>query len=1082
VGLSLERKFGAGLVLLMAISLFLGGMVYGSLVKNIEDHRLVNHSQLVLRELGILLGETIDLETGVRGFVITGQDRHLVPFERALLMTGPTVRRLEGLLADYPDQRQRIAALRPLIEAQRTLLEEAIAARRDKALSPGRGSQLADRGKDVMDKIRAQIAETEASARQRLEGRAVQAAHSARTTTGSIWAAMVVNLAILGLLFRQVASEMAQRRATEASLRQSEQRFRGAFDSAAFGMAIISLDGFWLDVNLALCKTLGHTESELINSSLEAIFDPSDFQKERELQASLLSGAIPYYQLELRFRRKEPQDRWARISVALEHDLDERPLHLIAQVEDITAQRQAELFQTQAAIVQSSDDAIISKSLDGEILSWNPGAERMYGYSAMEVLGQPVSILIPHDAVDELPAIMNRLRRGERIEQYETVRRGKDGRLLNVELSVSPLLDASGKIAGAAAVARDITDRKQMEEAVRESEERFRIAFEYTNVAMVITDINHRFVRVNAAFARLFGYSETEMLRMSMGEVTHPEDLAESYARREALKVGEIPYFQMEKRYLHSDGNVFWGLANVSLARDASGRLQYYVGQVQDISGRKRAEAERDSLLERLRVQIERLPLGSFLGGPDFRFLHWNPAAERMFGFRNEEVVGRHPFEVIVPLSVQPSVQRIFDRLMAGDMEAHGSCENVTKDGRTVICRWHNTPLLRPDGTFEGVLSVAEDITEQQRAEEAVRDRAARLRAIVETAVDGIVTIDAQGLIDSFNPAAERLFGYEPDEVIGQNVSVLMPAPYHEEHDGYLCHYLRTGEKKIIGSGREVVGRRNDGSTFPLELAVSEMRVGGRRMFTGIVRDISERKRAQLLLERHAEELARSNAELEQFAHVASHDLQEPLRMVASYLELLGERYKGQLDDKADTYIGYAVDGAARMKVLIRDLLLFSRVGTKGRPLEPMESRAALDEAISNLGLAIREKAAAVTHGPLPPILGDPTQLPQLFQNLIGNALKFCEAGPPQVHVTADRDGGQWVFAVRDNGIGIAPQHSQRIFQIFQRLHGRKEYPGTGMGLAICKKVVERHGGRIWVVSQPGEGSTFCFTLPARGV
>ena len=280
----------------------------------------------------------------------------------------------------------------------------------------------------------------------------------------------------------------------------------------------------------------------------------------------------------------------------------------------------------------------------------------------------------------------------------------------------------------------------------------------------------------------------------------------------------------------------------------------------------------------------------------------------------------------------------------------------------------------------------------------------------------------------------------------------------------------------------ETVIRRKDGRLLNVSVSISPLVDAAGKVMgaAGIARDITERKRAAALLKRHAEELARSNAELEQFAYVASHDLQEPLRMVASFLELLAERYKGRLDEKADKYINYAVDGAARMKTLIDGLLRYSRVTTQARRLEEMEARTALDEAMANLGRAIAEKGAVVTHDDLPTVLADPIQFVQLFQNLIGNALKFCD-GTPRVHVAAERTGEEWVFSVRDNGIGIAPEYRERIFQIFQRLHGRDKYPGTGMGLAICKRVVERHGGRIWVESRPGQGSTFLFTLPVIG-
>ena len=226
--------------------------------------------------------------------------------------------------------------------------------------------------------------------------------------------------------------------------------------------------------------------------------------------------------------------------------------------------------------------------------------------------------------------------------------------------------------------------------------------------------------------------------------------------------------------------------------------------------------------------------------------------------------------------------------------------------------------------------------------------------------------------------------------------------------------------------------------------------------------------------------LQRSNTELEQLAYVASHDMQEPLRMVASYLQLVAQRYQGRLDADADEFIGYAVDGAKRMQALINDLLAYSRLGTKARPFEPSDCNAIVETAIAQLRLAIEDSGARITHGSLPTVMGDATQLLQLFQNLLSNAIKFRRDVPPVVHVDAQPWDAAWRFSVHDNGIGIAAEYFERIFVLFQRLHGRGEYPGTGIGLAICKKVVERHGGSIAVQSQPGEGSTFSFTLPRR--
>jgi signal transduction histidine kinase len=287
----------------------------------------------------------------------------------------------------------------------------------------------------------------------------------------------------------------------------------------------------------------------------------------------------------------------------------------------------------------------------------------------------------------------------------------------------------------------------------------------------------------------------------------------------------------------------------------------------------------------------------------------------------------------------------------------------------------------------------------------------------------------------------------------------------------YLFEYAREKHQEELRSAQ------ND-----LEKQVEERTLALREAIQSLQNEIAERRRAEAALEKKTVELGRSNRDLEQFAYVASHDLQEPLRMVTSYVQLLTRRYQGKLDSDADEFIRFAEDGAVRMWKLINDLLAYSRAGTQGKELEPTDCETALHQSLDNLKMAIEENGVIVTRDPLPTVMADHPQLIQLFQNLIGNAIKFRGDEPPRVHVSASRNGNGWIFSVRDNGIGIAPEYAKRIFIIFQRLHSREKYAGTGIGLAICQKIVERHGGRIWVESELGKGATFYFTLAGSNV
>ncbi|MFW6162780.1 MAG: ATP-binding protein, partial [Planctomycetota bacterium] len=552
--------------------------------------------------------------------------------------------------------------------------------------------------------------------------------------------------------------------------------------------------------------------------------------------------------------------------------------------------------------------------------------------------------------------------------------------------------------------------------------------------------------------------------------------------------------------------------------RRANARLERAIGE--------RKEVEQTLADERnlLRALIDNMPDYIYVKDTDSRFVLNNDSHVRVLGAEDaEEVRGKSDFDYF-PQQLAERYYADEQALIARGEPMLGHEEPVvTPDGEE---RWVSTtkaPLRDNSGQVVGLVGISRDITEHRQAEEALAREAEVNEALADLSrallsVDEMEDISAVVLDHARRLTASPLgyVGYIDPETgylvvptltreIWETCQVEGKGTVFQEFVG-LWGWVLTERKPLVSNApRE--DRRWRGvpeGHMPIErflaapatigtLLVGQVAVANsERDYTEADLTVVERladlyaiavwrQRAEEELARTAQELARSNRELEQFASVASHDLQEPLRMVSSFVQLLAERYEGQLDDEADEFIHFAVDGANRMRQLIQDLLVFSRVGTRGQPPAPTDMGRVLDQAVANCQARIEESGAEITRDPLPVALADEQQMVLVFQNLLSNAIKFRGEAPPRIHVSARASGEEWEFAVRDNGIGINPDHGQRIFQIFKRLHTREEYPGTGIGLAICKKTIERHGGRVWVDSQPGQGATFRFTLPQAG-
>lgn len=462
---------------------------------------------------------------------------------------------------------------------------------------------------------------------------------------------------------------------------------------------------------------------------------------------------------------------------------------------------------------------------------------------------------------------------------------------------------------------------------------------------------------------------------------------------------------------------------------------------------------------------------------PEGIITRWSLGAEKMFGYSAAEIIGQPMMRLVPPDRLEEEGQ-ILARVARGE-EGIKEFETVrTRKNGTAITVWVSIAAIKDaHGKIIGISKIARDITQRKKAEAALRLSESRYRRLFETALDGILVLDAEtGQVVDANPFMRALLGYSPNELVGRRLWEIGPFKSIE--------LIKTvfAELQVNDSIRyeSLSLEKKDGGRVDVEFTSNAYFAEERRFIQCNIRDITERKRLEKLAAERTDELARSNAELAQFGYVASHDLQEPLRAVASCVQLLKKRYSGQLDARADEFIAHSVAGIKRMDTLINDLLAYSRVGTQAQPLVEIDCTVALTNALANLAMAISESGAVVTHDPLPLVQADPTQLTQLFQNLLGNAIKFRTQSTPTIHVSAESRAGEWILTVTDNGIGIESQYFDRVFQVFQRLHTLSEYQGTGIGLAICKKIAERHGGRIWVESRPGHGSMFSFTFPDR--
>jgi PAS domain S-box-containing protein len=917
---------------------------------------------------------------------------------------------------------------------------------------------------------------------------------------------------------------ITERKEAERALLESQKRLKALFDNALDAIFLADDERRYVEVNPAASALLGYSEEELLAMRVDDISEQSEgtaeawqaFLKQGEMQGEYRTVRRDGTQVDVEFNavahvlpglnlsilrdvsdRKRSEARIQHLNAVL------RAIRNVNQVISQETDRERLIEQACTFLVETrgyhsawivtfdGNGSATGFAESGLEESFWPLKEQIKGGElprcAQEALETPGVYVMddPECACVDCPLRGTYSEEGAMAARLEHDKRVYG--LLTVAIPAKFTYDEEEQVL-VEELAEDIAlalhsleveaQRARAEQALKESEQRFRAMLSNVQLIGLMLDTEGHITFINDFLLELTGWEREEVLGRDWFDRFLPEPLGDDLKERyhEMIPTESLPQHH-ENDIVTRTGErrtIRW---NNTILRTPAGEVSGWASIGEDVTERKRAEEALRESERKLEMMLETMVDGMVVVDPEGRITYANPAAIRILELKYEEALERYYDEEgwqQIDAAGEPFPRdRLPLAIALRDLHPVAGVEHgiISPTGERKWLSVNAAPLFDEQGELYGAVASFRDVTERQRAEQALQEQEARLRLLFEeTATPILVTNTREEYVDA-NAAALQFLECSLEELRQRTVwDFTVPGTetqVREEHSPFVAR--RSLEVDYLVNGR----------VKTLLLNVVPVSSAGQTLLYGIGLDITERQQAQEQLERFAQELQRSNQELEQFAYVASHDLREPLRMIRSYVELLARRYEGQLDADADDFIGFTVEGVARMQALIDGLLSYSRIGTRGRPFVPTATADVLAQTLRNLEVAIAEEEAQIHYGELPPVRGDSIQLVQLFQNLIDNALKFSNARAPEVEIRATREGQMWRFAVQDNGIGIAPRHRERIFQIFQRLHTREEYPGTGIGLAMCKKIVERHGGRIWVETEAETGSTFYFTLPA---
>ena len=744
-----------------------------------------------------------------------------------------------------------------------------------------------------------------------------------------------------------------------------------------------------------------------------------------------------------------------------------------------------------------ASESILWIAPDAKFIYVNDAACRTLGYSKKELLRMTIHNIDPNYNPKDWPEHWKNLKRKGSIF-IETQHRTKSGNLIPVEIVANYL--KFGEKEYDCAFARDVSERKQAELALRMSEQRFRAIADYTYFWEVWVSPKGCVLWTNPAVERITGYSIEQLKQIT----DYPmllvlEDDRETIAEAFESALNDSSGKALEFRLRRKDGSVIWADISWQPIYDEKGSSQGHRESIHDITERKRAEEEVRKSQQMLQSVLDTIPVGVFWKDRESVYLGCNQHFAKDASLNSpDEIVGKDDYEL--GWKQQTEFYRADDAYVVQTGKPKLSYEEpvIAPDGTQLWVRTSKVPLRDLNGNVIGILGTYEDISEQKRAEQTIRANEKRFRSVVETASDAIITADSSGEITFWNSAAEDMFGYSADEIIGKPLTAIMPKRYREAHIKGLNRLVATGQPRLGGKIAEFEALKKDGSEFPISLSIASWGIEEGMFFTTIVRDITDRKEAEKERERLMLALELKNEELESILYVASHDLRAPLVNIQGFshelsrccnlihsamaaekqITMLDREAQNAFDEAVPQALKFILAGADKMDSLLSGLLRLSRLGQAALNIKPLDMNEMMAQVAAGMEFQIQQASVSVKIELLTPCMGDAAQVNQVFTNLLDNALKHLdETRPGVIHIYSKSDNNQSIYCVEDNGIGIIVSHQKKIFEIFHRLDPDKE-SGQGLGLTIVKRILDRHNGNVWVESEPGKGSKFFVALP----